>query len=104
MSAARASDVLPNYGPVMLVADIKTQRLRVKHGVKVLCASSGEWMFGMIKIVDHSGVLVATVQTNGKRLGEMLDWDAVEAGLMPIKERLPIDFDDRNWTNADWLT
>ena len=30
MSAERASEVLPNYGPVMLVADIKIQKLRVK--------------------------------------------------------------------------
>ena len=106
MSSARASDptMLPNYGAVDLAAHIAAKKLKVKHGVKVLCASSGEWMFGMIKTVDHSGVLVATVQTNGKRSGEMLDWDAVEAGLMPIKERLPMDFDDRNWTNADWLT
>ena len=85
----RASDVLPNYGAVELAAHIAAKKLKVKHGVKVLCASSGEWMFGMIKTVDHSGVLVATVQPNGKRSGEMLAWDAVEGSLATIKERLP---------------
>ena len=104
MSAERASEVLPNYGPNLLAADIKIQKLRVKHAVKVLCASSGEWMFGMIKTVDHSGVLVATVQPNGRRSGEMLAWDAVEGSLAAIKEHLPADFDDRSWTNEDWLT
>lgn len=97
-------EMLKNYDREALAADIEHMTLKEKRGVKVKCGKTGRWVPGMIKTVDHSGVLVATVLENGTRSGEHLSWDLVESCLKALEFLLPANFDDRKWTNADELT
>ena len=99
-----AEAMLKNYDREALAADLARRTLRMKRGVKVLCAKSRKWVPGMLKTVDTSGILVATVLENGRASGEFFTWESAESCLKAIKKELPADFDVRKWTSADWLT
>ena len=96
--------MLQNYTKEALAADLEVKTLKEKRGVKVLCAETGKWVAGMIKTVDDSGVIVATVGVDGTAAGEFCTWAAVGSCLKAINKQLPANFDVRKWTNADWLT
>jgi|AACY02.9.fsa_nt_gi hypothetical protein len=57
--------MLKNYDHKALVKDLEHRTLKEKRGVKVLCAKSREWVYGMTKTVDTS-----LGNPGGDRLGE----------------------------------
>ena len=67
----------------------------------------GDWkrLHGEVTCIDHLGVTVAVLATNGKKYAELLSWSCdLDNLLEEATHDLPTDWEKRKWTSDSTLT